>query len=93
MNAITNSSIITKAGNHVEAVVDDEVVLMHIDDGKFFSLNKTSQRAWELLDEDICFGDLVSKIRAEYSVTQETCEEDMRDFMKNLLERTLIKIK
>ncbi len=91
-NQILGESRITKGDNHVETVVDDEVVLMHIDNGKFFALSNTGRKAWELLDKHDNLDALVSAMRAEYDVPDEICRTEMKALLANLQERTLIEV-
>ena len=92
MKEINDSSIIRKSGNHVETIVDGETVLMHIVDGKFFSLNGTSQRAWELICDDMPFGDLVTAMISEYQIDRETCALQLQDMLGQLQKRTLVDV-
>ncbi len=89
---IGDNSRIRKTDNHVETMVDDEIVLMHIDNGKFFSLSNTGRKAWELLEEHSSLGALVAAIRAEYDVPEETCRSELVAMLAKLEERTLIAI-
>ena len=45
-----NETIYSKGDNFVETEVDEEIILMNLEDGHFFSLVSTSRRIWKLLD-------------------------------------------
>ncbi len=90
MNKLTDKSAIAKTGNHVETLVDGEVVLMHLDNGRFFSLGQTGRRTWELLDDHSSLKALVGAMIAEYDVSAEQCEADLRDILTALDQRKLI---
>ncbi|WP_164114852.1 PqqD family protein [Sphingorhabdus sp. Alg239-R122] len=92
MSEIKSDSSIRKNENFVETTVDGEVVLMHLDDGRFFSLSDTGKRIWELLDSHDHFDELVTATLREYDVSQEKCRQDLVDLLHNLKERALITI-
>ncbi|NNC73001.1 MAG: PqqD family protein [Sphingomonadaceae bacterium] len=92
MKQIANDRKITKSGNHVETLVDDEIVLMHIDSGKFFSLSETSRRMWELLGEHDTLPSLVDAMAAEYEVKRGQCEAELTSVLLDLQERTLVTV-
>lgn len=89
---INNDAKISKTDNFVETVVDDELVLLHIINGQFYSLKDTGRRAWELLDDNPQFGQLCSAMCGEYDVTEDTCRSELGKLFGDLKERTLVEI-
>ena len=90
--AIESDCTIRKSENFVETVVDEELVLMHIVDGRFYALKDTGRHAWKLLDEHARFGDLVEAVRGDYDVSEATCREELGKLFDDLRERTLVSI-
>lgn len=84
--------MIAKTDNFIETLVDGEVVLMHIVDGKFFSLTGTARRTWEILDEAVNFKGLIDALTSEYDVSRNECENQLRSVLMGLRERTLVSI-
>ena len=89
---IDNNTKITKTDDCVETVVDDELVLMNIVNGLFFSLKDTGRRAWELLGEHRSFGALIDAMRSEYDVAEDTCRAELTKLIEDLQERTLVEL-
>jgi len=89
---IANETTITKTDDCVETVVDDELVLMNVVNGLFYSLKDTGRRAWELLAEKDSFGALVDAMCSEYDVADELCRTDLTKLLTDLDERTLVKL-
>lgn len=79
-----------KAVNHIETLVDGEVVLMHLTSGKFFSLDNVSKRVWQLLDQHREIDGLVAELCAEFDVTPEQCEADVAELLGVLANRDLL---
>lgn len=81
---------IYKTENFVETLVDDELVLLHIINGKFFSLKDTGRRAWELLDTNPRFGTLLDAMVLEYDVDPARCRLELASLLADLEARTLL---
>jgi hypothetical protein len=92
MVAITNSSFIKKTADCIEAVIDDELALMHTESGKFYSLSDTSRRIWELIGDGLNFGDLATVLLRQYQVSKDVCDNDLVELLEKLQERTLVEI-
>lgn len=92
-NRIAADCQVTKSDNFIATEVDDELVLMHLANGRFYSLSDTGRRAWELLDEHPRFGDLSHAMRLEYDVAPEVCDTELAAMFGELLERNLIELK
>ena len=52
--------------------IDNETVMMDIDQGRYFGLNKTGTRIWALLAEPIVIGDLCDQLTAEFNVPRDS---------------------
>lgn len=89
---IENESKITKTDDCVETVVDEELVLMNVVSGVFYSLKDTGKRAWELLDDRHSFGALVGAMCSEYDVAEDVCRTELTALIGELQERNLVKV-
>lgn len=90
MKSIDDDSIITKNDNHVEALVDDALVLMHVDDGKFFHLEATGRTIWSMLDAPIALSVLCQKLATEYNSSPDRIRESTVRFLEQLESRELV---
>ncbi|MEM0943192.1 MAG: PqqD family peptide modification chaperone [Pseudomonadota bacterium] len=75
---------------HVETSLGDKVVMMSLEQGKYFALEGTGRRIWDLLCQPQTEDDLVSALAAEYDVAPETCRADLRPFLTHMLKSGLI---
>jgi hypothetical protein len=71
-------------------VVDGETVLLHLDSGTYFGLNRTGTRFWQLLLESGHAARISSVISAEFGVEEETVKRDLADLLRQLTERGLL---
>lgn len=63
------SAIIKAVGHYSETEIDEEVVVMNIESGEFFSLTGTARAIWQLIDgtrnRDALLAELVSAFEAQ----------------------------
>ncbi|MEO1045694.1 MAG: PqqD family protein [Pseudomonadota bacterium] len=83
---------INKTDSHVETVVDDEMVLMDIEHGNFYSLTDTGKRIWELIDGPTRVDTLVERLTAEYDVAENECIEHLSGLLHDLQQRGLVTV-
>ena len=67
------TTIVARGQQHVETMADGEIVLMHIENGRFFALSGTGRRVWELMAEPIAIGSLVDRLTDEFDVDKADC--------------------
>jgi hypothetical protein len=81
---VNAASIITKGQQHIETVADGEVVLMHVESGRFFTLSGTGRRVWELMAEPVAIGTLIEQLSREFAVDRDTCLGDVVELCQRL---------
>jgi len=72
------------------AVGDKEAVLLHLDTKKYYSLNHTGLRIWQLLSKGSTPAEVIGQLQAEFDVTPEKAHESVIDLMKELISEKLI---
>ncbi len=73
--------------------IDDEVVMMSLEKGKYYGLNEVGSRIWELIQEPIKLSDLVENLISEYDISKETCIADTCRFLQQLEKDHIIALK
>ncbi|WP_271078523.1 PqqD family protein [Aurantiacibacter sp. MUD61] len=74
----------------VESNVDDTLILMHLEDSKFLTLEKSARRIWELLDENPTVSEICDKLTDEFNVEGSTCRDQTSEFLESLAARGLV---
>lgn len=69
---------------------DDELVLLHVDDGLYFSLNDVGARIWELCDGGRDVEQIVIAIGEEFDAPPDVIERDVRVLLEDLANDQLI---
>lgn len=61
-----------------------EKVMIDFESGKYFIIKGTGNDIWELIQEDITVGDVVSKLMLEYDVSDDECTSAVISFLDKM---------
>jgi len=70
--------------------LQDELVMMDIDQGKYFSLNPVATRIWDLLERLRTPEELCSQLTDEYEVDIKVCIADVEDLLDEMVKLGLV---
>ena len=87
-----NETIYSKGDNFVETEVDEEIILMNLEDGHFFSLVSTSRRIWKLLDNIQTLQNLCDTLCAEFDVPLNQCQVDTAKLLEQLIDQKFLNV-
>jgi Coenzyme PQQ synthesis protein D (PqqD) len=73
-----------------ETAIDDEIVIMRLDNGEFFSLSGTAAALWRLIDGTRDKASLIAAAANEYDVAEIEIETDVDDLLRQLAETGLL---
>jgi hypothetical protein len=68
----------------------DELVMMDIEQGKYFSLNPVATRIWDLLENYLGIDELCSQLMEEYDVDSEQCTNEVEEYLKEMMKLGLV---
>lgn len=89
---ITESTLVTRKTNTTFSEIDNELVMMDLEHGKFFGLNEVGSTIWNLIAEPITVKALCDKLQLEYKVDRQECEEHTKSFLLALEESNMLKL-
>ena len=72
--------------------LDDELVLMSIENAKFYGMNETSKRIWEIIAEPQPIKEVCAFLLAEYEIDEETCQAKVLEVAQKLIDSNLAHI-
>lgn len=72
------------------AAVGEELLMMSIEKGSYFSLNSVGARIWELLENPTSIEELVATLTGEYDVPADVCRTEVERFLSDLRERGML---
>ncbi len=84
-------SILNKqADRFSEADIDDEIVVMRLDNGEFFSLSGTAAAAWRMIDGTRDRNSLLLELAAQFAGDEAEIGADIDEFLSELREMGLL---
>lgn len=90
---IGSGSIICRRDDIPTVDLDGEIAALNPDKGKYYGFNSIASRVWELIVEPIAFEKIISILKDEYNVDEQTCINDVRTLLDKLYEEDLIIVK
>ena len=72
------------------ADLEGESVLLNVLDGVYFGLNEVGTMIWKLISEGLPEDQIAVRMLADFEVTLEDLQKDVKDFLQILEEKKLI---
>lgn len=70
--------------------VGDEVVMMDMEKGKYFGVNKTGSYIWQLLEQPATIGELCDRLVADFGISKEQCTNELKPFIEQMQKENII---
>lgn len=74
----------------VSGRLHDELIMMDLEQGKYFSLNPVATRIWDLLVEPATIEELCSVLTDEFDVSEEQCRVEVSEYLEQMTRLGLI---
>lgn len=88
---VTDIAALTKRSDRFsEADIDEEIVVMRLDNGEFFSLSGTSAAIWRLIDGQRDRTSLLAALRDQFDGDEGMIAADVDAFLAQLRETGLL---
>lgn len=68
----------------------DELVMMDLDQGKYFSLNPVASRIWDLLEKPLKINELCGFLMDEYEVDSAQCRREVEEHLEEMVSLGLV---
>ena len=65
----------------IDGTIDDNLVMMHLEKGKYFGLNPVGKRIWELIETSKDSTGIIQCLMTEFDVTEEQCTREVAAFL------------
>ena len=77
-NMIGIDDSVCRRGRLVETAIDDDLIILAIDTGYCFGLNRTGARIWQLIGEQATrLSDVRDRIVAEFAIGTDACADSI----------------
>ncbi len=87
---IETDTPIKRTTDQVSCAVDDDVVVMYLPTGQYFSIDLVGSRIWQLLEHPGNAEQLVAVLSEEFDAAPQRCLEDTLTFLRQLAQWGLI---
>ncbi len=87
---LTLSTIIVKNKELLETSIDDETILLSILNSKYYGMDPVASRIWSILQDPISIKEIIVTLLDEFDVSEDECEKDVLEFLKNLVEEKML---
>lgn len=89
---IFKNTIIQRNPNQVFSNIDGEVVMLSIEFGEYINLEDVGSQIWNNIENPCTFGALIESLMETYTVEEQTCYNDTKDFILELYNANVIQI-
>ena len=75
----------------IDGTLEENLVMMHIEKGKYFGLNPVGKRIWELLEQPKSTEEITDILLTEFEVTPEQCTAEVQEFLDKMEKSDVVK--
>lgn len=86
-----NSIVIRREGINATDL-HGEKVMMDLNEGKYFALNKVGSKIWDIIDNKISVKDIIEILMKEYDIDEKSCNEEVIGFIGKMNAAKIISI-
>jgi hypothetical protein len=90
MTAISLDSVVTRAEGFSTAQVQDDLMMLNVDQGAYYSLDPIGAEIWKLLEKTSSVREIVDQLRERYAVGPEQCQADVLAFLEEMQKNGMI---
>jgi Coenzyme PQQ synthesis protein D (PqqD) len=88
--ALSLETVVARSDGFIDAEIDNEIVLLNIEKGMCYGLNRVGSRIFSLLAVPLRIHDICKTLLTEYNVEPSTCERQVLDLLEELRAEGLI---
>jgi hypothetical protein len=86
-------SIVVAAKDHVSCPLGDDIIILDLRAGLYFSLDNVGAMVWQLIQQPRTMQDLRAAILEAFDVSADLCERDLVALLQQLAAKDLIEIR
>ena len=92
MNDVHLSSKLKIAKDILVRELEGEAVLLNIQTGVYFGLDKTATATWQLMQKQKDLQGVLDSLLKDYEIDKKTCQDDLLKFASNLQKNAIVEI-
>jgi hypothetical protein len=89
---VADATIVSRSPSVLTAEVDGEVVMMSIEQGRYFGLDDIGSDIWKRLDSPCSFAELIDRLARDYDADRATIAADVRALLGRMAEQDVVRL-
>lgn len=85
-------SLVRQSEDQVSALKDDEIMLMSIQNGRYYNLNRVSTRIWQLIEEPRKIAHVCDQMIEDFDVPRQDCQREVLQHIGQLVDEGLARV-
>lgn len=73
--------------------VDNDVIMLDMEQGKYFGLNEVGSIVWQYIEAPRSFEDIIQHLMNQFNVDEKTCRQETEVLIEKLKKANLVSIK
>ncbi|MCM2315158.1 MAG: PqqD family protein [Thermoanaerobaculia bacterium] len=87
---LTLDSVVCVSDSQVSARVGEEVVILELGAGQYFSLEGTGPEIWKLVQKPIRVSEIRNEILRSFEVEPDVCERDLLQVLQEMVDKRIL---
>ena len=93
MADISMDSVLTRAEGFSTAQVQNDLMMLNVEQGAYYSLDPIGAEIWKLLEQPASVQAVVDNLQRRYAVSPEQCQADVLAFLEEMQKNGMILVK
>jgi hypothetical protein len=89
---ITDTTIISRSPAVLTAEVDGEIVMMSIEQGRYFGLDDIGSDIWKRIEPPCSFAALIDGLAADYEADRASIAADVQALLDRMAEQDVVRL-
>jgi hypothetical protein len=90
--AIDSATRISRSPSVLTAEVDGEIVMMSIEQGRYFGLDDIGSDIWKRLEQPCSFATLIDRLAADYDADRATIAADVEALLGRMAAQDVVRL-
>ena len=87
---MSQPGVLRVADDVIGEILDGEAVLLHLKTGRYFTLNRSGTRIWQLIEQHASLEDVQNALCSEFDVDGDTARADIAELVARLENKGLL---
>ena len=90
--AIADATVISRSPSVLTADVDGEIVMMSIEQGRYFGLDDIGSDIWRRIEQPCSFAELIKRLTVDYEADRATIAADVQSLLGRMAAQDVVRL-